>query len=207
MDKKRQKQGGSVRFLRLIGSKLLLLAQFFLLVFLVLVVVLGFLPRFGFFFRRGLRFLAVSSGSMSPTLPVGSLIYVEPILPEKVKEGDIITFYNSHQALVTHRVTEVIDKKKTVVLSQDRTKEVHQLQWQTKGDANQSPDPDLVGPNQLVGRYRFHLPWLGYLVAFAQTKKGFLLTVILPAAILITWELISLIFYFKRFYQSRYQQK
>ena len=53
----------------------------------------------------GYEVYSVTSGSMEPTLPVGSVIYVRPVEPETVRAGDIIAFY-SDATVITHRVVE-----------------------------------------------------------------------------------------------------
>ena len=56
----------------------------------------------------GLTPYAVLSGSMEPTYPVGSLIYVKAIAPEDITAGTPITFtINKNLVLATHRVVEV----------------------------------------------------------------------------------------------------
>ncbi len=51
----------------------------------------------------GYEMYHVISGSMEPTLPVGSLIYVEILTPEEIQAEDIIAF-RSEGTVITHRV-------------------------------------------------------------------------------------------------------
>ena len=56
----------------------------------------------------GLTPYAVLSGSMEPSYPVGSLIYVKKMQPADVRVGDVITFVVNDELLVaTHRVVDV----------------------------------------------------------------------------------------------------
>jgi len=51
----------------------------------------------------------VESGSMEPTLKVGTLIYARrPADPNKLKENDIVTFKTTSGTIVTHRIIKVI---------------------------------------------------------------------------------------------------
>jgi signal peptidase len=96
----------------------------------------------------------VTSGSMAPAYPVGSLLAVLPVDPGDVKPGDVVTFA-SDASLVTHRVERVLD----VAGAAD------ELAFVTKGDANEDPDPVPVPASALRGRVVAGVPALGYLLA------------------------------------------
>ncbi|MBQ9662016.1 MAG: signal peptidase I [Oscillospiraceae bacterium] len=103
----------------------------------------------------------VTSGSMEPALPVGSVIYVEAVEPDKVQVGDIIAYYVD-STVVTHRVVE---------------NRIIGGEYITKGDANEMEDFSSVQYRDLVGRVRYHVPLLGgYLMIFSsQVTKIYLL--------------------------------
>lgn len=109
----------------------------------------------------GFRTYAVLSGSMEPVLPVGSMAYVESVLPKEVSPGDIITYTTAGNSakLVTHRVIGINTKGRTFI---------------TKGDANEVEDGP-VSFDRLVGRMRFNIPYLGYLTVFLKSKKGIII--------------------------------
>lgn len=101
---------------------------------------------------------SVLSGSMEPTYPVGSLIYVKKMSPQEIKVGDPITFVlNEDLVVATHRVVEVNTETE---------------QFRTKGDANESIDAAPVHFNNLLGKPVFHIPWMGYVASFLATQKG-----------------------------------
>jgi signal peptidase len=105
----------------------------------------------------GLRTYAVISGSMEPTLNVGSLAYVKPAEPEEISQGDIITFFmDGSQTAATHRVVKINTEEKTFI---------------TKGDANNCEDAP-VSFDRLVGKTLFDIPYLGYLTMYIKTKQG-----------------------------------
>ena len=90
---------------------------------------------------------SVDSSSMTPKLPVNSLITVQKIDPQEIKAGDIVTYIlNSNNILVTHRVVEIDSAKQT---------------FTTKGDANESNDSAPVNWGNVVGKVVFCVPGLG----------------------------------------------
>lgn len=124
-----------------------------LLLILLLAVALTILAPMAF----GLKELAVLSGSMEPTIPVGSIVYVKPMAAEQLEPGDVCTFKLSDgSTLVTHRVVSIDPENRTLV---------------TQGDANDAPDGDLPFA-QVVGKGVFHLPLLGFITIYAKTPVG-----------------------------------
>ncbi|WP_458205654.1 signal peptidase I [Haladaptatus sp. NG-SE-30] len=123
----------------------------------------------------------VISGSMSPTIKAGDVVVVRDTPANAIEEGDVITFEttDSRPSRITHRVVEVV-----------RTD--GELQFRTKGDANEEPDPKLVPANRLIGQVWFHIPYLGYLLTFAQSKMGILTLVVVPLVLLVVTEVYSL---------------
>ena len=130
----------------------------------------------------GRNMYIVLSGSMAPTFDTGSVIFVSPRSPEQIQAGDVITFtgVDGSQALTTHRVVDI-----------DKTNP-QEIQFITKGDANDVNDPSPVSADRLVGTLSLSIPYLGYLLTFAQTKKGMLILIIVPGVFLIITELQKL---------------
>lgn len=123
-----------------------------LLIILALLAAAMILPHF-----LGYKSMAVLTGSMEPTFPVGSLIYVRETDPEEIEVNDIITYKLGGDTVVTHRVVAV-----------DREAE----QFTTKGDANNAEDGAPVAYNNVVGRAEYHLPYIGYISIYAKTPIG-----------------------------------
>jgi len=105
----------------------------------------------------GYKSLAVLSGSMEPTYPVGCIVYVKNIDPNQLKVGDVISYSIGQETLVTHRINEIV---------------VDQGYLITKGDANDSTDMNPVQFSAVVGKVNFHLPYLGYVSIYAKTPLG-----------------------------------
>lgn len=87
----------------------------------------------------------VLTGSMEPTYPVGSLIYVKKVPAETLKNGDVVTITNGGTP-ITHRIVEIDSEQKVVY---------------TQGDANQSAD-GATPFEQIIGKAaKIHFPVLG----------------------------------------------
>jgi len=181
------------------------LVQLVLVAGLVSLAVLTFGTKIPYLSRLGLNFFAVTSGSMEPTIPVGSVIYSGKYSLDTLKAGDIITFIlpvegASKPTLVTHRIA-VVNKQETKSPDSDRTQVSYE--FTTKGDANNADDELPVMSGNVLGLYKWHVPRLGYLTSFIQTPNGFMVFIILPAIILIVWEVLSLILHFKHQYEEK----
>jgi len=107
----------------------------------------------------GLSPYTVLSGSMRPTYPVGSLIYVTEVEPEELEIGDPLTYVIPGDTVVTHRIVEIID-------------EGDELKFRVKGDANDEADGTPVPAKNIIGKPVFSIPVLGYLAYFVQHRPG-----------------------------------
>lgn len=103
-------------------------------------------------YLQGGRTYIVLSGSMEPGIPTGSLLFVYPADYHTLEAGDIITFRQSDDIVVTHRILSV-------------RKENGDSWFQTKGDANEAPDGNLVHGSNVIGCPFFHVPVIGYLLS------------------------------------------
>jgi signal peptidase len=103
----------------------------------------------------GLQLLAVTTGSMEPTIPVGAIVAIRPVPASDLKVGDAITFVNrsNPDVLITHRIV-------SLELSAGQT------MLTTKGDANNTVDAQSGPASRTIGRVEFALPWLGYLMVW-----------------------------------------
>ena len=117
--------------------------------------------------------LVVRSGSMSPSIPTGSIVFYRSVPADKVKVGDVIVFNEPGQTnkRVTHRVYR-IDTSATG------------RYFITKGDANGTPDDwqiPAVGSGWLAV---FHVPVAGYVLYDLQSTTARLLLLLVPALLL-----------------------
>ena len=94
--------------------------------------------------------VVVLTGSMEPTYSVGSVIYYKQVPKEEIKQGDAITFTLKDNTFVTHRVNKIENDM-----------------YETKGDANESPDPEKVSYDNIKGKVqKLYIPYIGYYINF-----------------------------------------
>lgn len=125
-------------------------------------------------------FYTIISSSMEPTINVYDVVLVKKTSIGKLKNGDIITFYSNNSYFgdtpITHRIVKK-DSETFVV----------------KGDNNQNVDNDKVSPDNIIGKVILIIPSLGKLQFFLASKKGFVLAIIIPALIIITYDIYKII--------------
>lgn len=115
----------------------------------------------------GIKTYAVTSGSMEPAYPTGSLLYVKSINADELKVGDAITFMLDEGTVATHRIIEIVpDEEDSSV-----------LRFRTQGDANDTPDGTLVHYKNIIGKPVFAIPYLGYFAHFVQNPPGLYLAI------------------------------
>ncbi|MEK4131289.1 signal peptidase I [Solibacillus sp. FSL W8-0474] len=128
----------------------------------------------------GYQLKTVLSGSMEPDIQTGSIIAVK-LAEDKTsyKAGDVITFQEAEDFLVTHRITEVVKSGDSVL-------------YRTKGDNNNAEDMNPVMAENVVAQYTgFTLPYVGYFNNFASSKNGALLLII-PGILLLLYSAFTL---------------
>jgi len=121
---------------------------------------------------------------MSPAIDRGAVVITASASPEEIRVGDIITFKQPSAAdpnrCVTHRVINI-------------TTNGNSLQFQTKGDANEDPDNELVDSSDLIGKVVLSIPYIGYIPNYVKTSMGFVVLIVIPAILLITFEAWNII--------------
>ena len=123
----------------------------------------------------------VLSGSMEPALQTGGVIYVYERSPEKIEEGDIITFNveGARTDVTTQRVVDTVQRDGTRM-------------FVTKGDPVPVPPDAVIGVVPEQFGILAHVPFVGHLLLFAQSQQGIILLVFVPAGLLVVTELWSL---------------
>lgn len=131
----------------------------------------------------GLQMYEVLSGSMEPGIHTGSVIFDKPgVNVKSLKVGDVITFKAPDDAkmLITHRIKQIKTQNGA-------------LAFQTKGDANDAADSQLVPAGNVVAQYdNITIPYLGYYLSFMKSKMGIIVLIIVPGALLILSTMFSL---------------
>lgn len=108
----------------------------------------------------GFRQYVVATGSMEPEYNIGDVIIIREKPEEEIKIGDIIN-YTSENGIdtITHRVVDIIEKD-------------GQNYYKTKGDNNNSVDPELVKYSQVKGKLVFKISKLGTVITKMFTGTG-----------------------------------
>jgi signal peptidase I len=120
----------------------------------------------------------VSSGSMEPEIRTGSVIYTVETEASQIKINDTITFRTGN-GFTTHKVIDL------------RSDE--EVSFKTKGVANEEPDPGWVSEEQVVGKVVFTVPFIGYILDWAGTFYGMIFLVVIPAGIILAYELKTIL--------------
>jgi signal peptidase I len=96
----------------------------------------------------GFQLFTVESGSMEPTLNVGSVILCrKPQNAESLKENNIVTFRTLSGFIVTHRIVNVI------------TDQDGNIAFRTKGDnPNNSTDQEVLTPDRVIAVFIARIP-------------------------------------------------
>ena len=135
----------------------------------------------------------VLTGSMLPKIKVEDVVVTKKIEAKDLKEGDIITFASSDEryagTIITHRI-----KKKYY----DST--TGKYTFQSQGDNNNVADNALVEEDNIYGKVILKIPKLGYLQLFLASKGGWILVILIPCAVVVSFDIVKL---FKMMAQKR----
>lgn len=148
------------------AAETVLLAVLGLVVAVLLVVDVG--PRF-----LPYQALVVRSGSMSPTIPTGSLVVYKKAQASALKVGDVIVFNEPGTAStkVTHRIYAIHRGPSGEYFT-------------TKGDANGAPDPWRVPATGAGWMVWWHVPAVGYPLTWIQNGTVRTVLIVVPAVAL-----------------------
>ena len=122
----------------------------------------------------GFRSYLVQSGSMEPSIMTGDIIVINR--QKQYFNNDVITFKDSQERVITHRIVDI---------NQDKIS--------TKGDANRTSDPETINQNMVLGKVIVVISKLGYVVSFTKTLPGVILLIVIPCLILMGDEIIKVI--------------
>lgn len=129
----------------------------------------------------GGRSYTVMSGSMEPRIHTGDVVADERVTATQVRVGDIVTFPDpqTRGRLITHRV-------RSLRVHGDRVSVV------TKGDANTAAEHWSIAATGDLGRVRYRVAKVGYLLAFTRRPAGRVALVVVPALALAVLELMRI---------------
>lgn len=126
----------------------------------------------------------IISPSMTGTLNVYDVAFTMRIDTDKLKEGDIITFYSTNSFFggtpITHRIIEVVNVPNSGKI------------FRVKGDANPKADEEKVIPSNVVGKVMFKIPQLGRVQFFLASKGGWIIAIMIPALVIISYDIYKI---------------
>ena len=126
----------------------------------------------------------IISPSMTGTLNVYDVAFTMRVDTDKLKEGDIITFYSTNSFFggtpITHRIIEVMDVPGTGKM------------FRVQGDANPKPDEEKVLPSNVLGKVLFKIPQLGRVQFFLASKGGWIISIMIPALVIISYDIYKI---------------
>ena len=134
-------KGGKMKRIIWISIKTLLYLLYFIVFLLGLTIAILLIC--------GMKLYCVETGSMEPDYPVGSMVVVERVWFDQLKEGDVITYVVSDNTVVTHRLIGIDTE--------------HQL-LTTKGDNSNVADASPVSYKNVIGRVKFGIRGVGYFI-------------------------------------------
>lgn len=124
----------------------------------------------------GAKGYSVITDSMSPSINKGDVVFVKKADFGSLNEGDVVTVrFADGSGYFTHRITKID----------------HEFgMFRTKGDANQSEDPQPSQAEQIVGKLWYSVPLLGYAsIAFNElgtVKISVILAIVVILLIAVT---------------------
>lgn len=118
----------------------------------------------------GAKGYSVITDSMAPSINKGDVVFVKKADFDSLNEGDVVTvMFADGIGYFTHRITE-INREFGI--------------FRTKGDANQSEDPQPSQAEQIVGKLWYSVPLLGY-VSIVFNELGMVKISVILAIIVI----------------------
>ncbi|WP_151735633.1 signal peptidase I SipW [Paenibacillus tengchongensis] len=165
------------RLLNHIASAAMLLVFIVLLAAVIISKASGGEPSF-----FGYQIKTVLSGSMEPGIKTGSIVALKPGGDmTRFQAGDVISFLNEENMLITHRVLEA-----------DLNSATGEAQYRTKGDNNDAADLNPVSSANVTAEYTgITVPYVGYVLNFAVSKAGSVVLMIVPGLLLLLYALYS----------------
>ena len=114
----------------------------------------------------------VGGGSMEPAIPTGSLVIATPASAAQLAPGDVVSVrVGEKQAVFTHRIVRLAERDGATWL-------------ETKGDANDEPDPSIIPATSVIGRVVVTVPYAGYVVWLTSTVPGLMFVLSLAVLVL-----------------------
>lgn len=116
------------------------------------------------------RIYVVQSDSMMPVFLTNDAIFVTETAPEKLADGDIITFYAfESDTIITHRIIDVSQTEQG-------------YEYSTKGDNNNVEDSFTTPDSRVIGRYFAKIPRFGAFLDMISSRP-YIIAVVVAAVL------------------------
>jgi signal peptidase I len=134
----------------------------------------------------GYQRYVITSGSMTGTYDVGSIVFDEPVATGSLAEGDVITYLpppvSGVPHLVTHRIVDIREGRSGATA------------YRTRGDANPQADPWTFHLDRAVQpKVVYSVPYAGYVFLALADRHVRMPVVGVPAALLALTSLVQLV--------------
>ena len=110
-------------------------------------------PRFGH------QLVVIRGSSMSPAIPLGSVVDLDHVSASELRVGDVVTVRSPGGTAYTHRIVRLVSLPDGEYM-------------ETEGDAVGHPDAPLQPVSEVAGRVDFSSPFLGYLIYMLTMPSG-----------------------------------
>lgn len=139
----------------------------------------------------GFRFFICLSDSMKATdFAAGDLVVSKNTDPSEIKEGDIISYVSvdpeSNGQIITHKVKKVEEDQGLYFFT-------------TYGTTTGVEDRTRVQGVNVLGKYVFHIPKVGYFFDFLKTTPGYICCIFIPFAFLIVLNIVNTVKSFRAY--------
>lgn len=146
----------------------------------------------------GYKFFIVQTDSMSDTFRAGDIVIVNEIDPTTLVAGDIITFISQNEDSFNETITHKIRS-----LTKDENGEPA---FVTYGTTTDSDDETVVTYPYILGKYSFHLPWIGRFFQFLKTTPGYIVCILVPFLLLMVYNGVVAIGAFRKYKKEEMQE-
>jgi len=127
----------------------------------LVVSVLGLVLAANFGPAVGHELVVIRGSSMTPSIPLGSVVDIVHVQPADLRPGDVVTLKEPTGGVVTHRIVSIAQLKDGTYI-------------ETKGDANDKADAPAVPISWVWGRVEMSVPLLGFLLYMLTIPTGVL---------------------------------
>lgn len=132
----------------------------------------------------GYSFLSISTPSMEPVYPVGTVVLTRKADPNALKTGDVISFYSQDPVIQnlpnTHRIIAIEKMPDS------------KLQFVTKGDNNAAPDSYLVKSDRIIGVVTGSVKSVGKVINILKNRYVLFVVFIIPLFVIVVKEVANI---------------